>query len=465
MVFGEFRLDLRRRLLLRASTGEPLGLTPRVLDTLIYLVQRPGKLLTRDALMDSIWPDAYVEPNNLSQNVAKLRRLLGETPGQNRFIETVPGRGYRFIAEVSAESPPAAPLERRPQAGARQERQFRQALRLLQRATADNCRRASELLHALLEVEPHFALAWAWLADAHLLAVNVGYANPEALDEAERAATRALELDPRTAVAHAVIGTIRCHRGDWLGAESHFMTAVALDGADPMPRALHASFLLQQIGHSRRALGQLQQAYALTPDDPRMLMNLAMAYCHTGHDAEALRCAQLAIGFGYPEDAAPLAFLFAQAATRGGRYAEAACHAAPMLASIAGASAVVDCIYRALESVPLRANAIERLGEFVHRSIDAFSRVSGLAALAVLWFTQLGSVDRAFAVANAAIDVGAQNGFRPLNWQTLWLPELLPMRQDPRFELLVGRLGFARYWCTFGMPDTAPISSKPSAAM
>lgn len=97
--FGEFRLDARRRILLR--DGEPLALTPKALDTLLYLVEHPGIVLGKDELMHAIWPDTVVEESNLSQNVYTLRRTLGEGRGENHYIATVPGRGYQFIAEVT----------------------------------------------------------------------------------------------------------------------------------------------------------------------------------------------------------------------------------------------------------------------------------------------------------------------------------------------------------------------------
>jgi serine/threonine-protein kinase len=97
--FGEFRLHLAKRLLLRAD-GASVPLTPRVFDTLLQLVQHSGTLLEKEKLMDAIWPDQIVEENNLSQNISTLRRALGETAGAPRYIMTVPGRGYRFLAEV-----------------------------------------------------------------------------------------------------------------------------------------------------------------------------------------------------------------------------------------------------------------------------------------------------------------------------------------------------------------------------
>ena len=97
--FDDFRLDATERILLRR--GEPVPLTPRVFDTLLYLVQHHGKVLEKNELMAQIWPDAIVEENNLNQNISTLRRVFGETRGGNRYIVTVPGRGYRFAANVT----------------------------------------------------------------------------------------------------------------------------------------------------------------------------------------------------------------------------------------------------------------------------------------------------------------------------------------------------------------------------
>ena len=98
--FGDFRLDAAQRVLLLQSGARALPLTSRAFDTLLYLVERPGQLLSKAALMKAVWPDVVVEENSLNQNISLLRRVLGESPGEYRFIVTVPGRGYRFVAEV-----------------------------------------------------------------------------------------------------------------------------------------------------------------------------------------------------------------------------------------------------------------------------------------------------------------------------------------------------------------------------
>src|SRR5450432_2789413 len=112
--FGEFRLDPANHLLLRRD-GTPVRLTSRVFDTLVFMVEHHGTVLDKERLMEAVWSDSIVEENNLAQSISKLRQVLGEKPGTNRFIVTVPGRGYRFAADVTirdgiAEDTPALPL-------------------------------------------------------------------------------------------------------------------------------------------------------------------------------------------------------------------------------------------------------------------------------------------------------------------------------------------------------------------
>jgi serine/threonine-protein kinase len=97
--FGEFRIDAAKRLL-KKEDNEIVPLTPKVFDLLLYLVQNNGKVIEKDELMTAVWTDSIVEENNLSQNISILRRILGEKRGEHIFIATVPGRGYKFVAEV-----------------------------------------------------------------------------------------------------------------------------------------------------------------------------------------------------------------------------------------------------------------------------------------------------------------------------------------------------------------------------
>jgi TolB-like protein/DNA-binding winged helix-turn-helix (wHTH) protein/Tfp pilus assembly protein PilF len=116
--FGHFQIDPAKRLLRRLD-GTTVPLTPRVFDTLLYMVENHDAVLDKERIMEAVWPDSIVEENNLAQAISKLRQVFGETPGSHSYIVTVPGRGYRFVADVNkrtadavlAVSPAAATTE------------------------------------------------------------------------------------------------------------------------------------------------------------------------------------------------------------------------------------------------------------------------------------------------------------------------------------------------------------------
>ena len=101
--FGEFTLDADQKVLLRE--GKPLLLAPKVVETLLILVQNSGRIIEKEALMTQVWPDAFVEESNLTYTIVQLRKMLGDDPRHPRYIETVPKRGYRFIREVEEIKP------------------------------------------------------------------------------------------------------------------------------------------------------------------------------------------------------------------------------------------------------------------------------------------------------------------------------------------------------------------------
>ncbi len=97
--FDFFRVEPRRRLLLR--DGQAVALTPKAFDMLLALIERSGSVVEKDDLMTRVWPDTIVEENNLTVNMSALRKALGETAGERRYIVTVAGRGYKFTASVN----------------------------------------------------------------------------------------------------------------------------------------------------------------------------------------------------------------------------------------------------------------------------------------------------------------------------------------------------------------------------
>jgi DNA-binding winged helix-turn-helix (wHTH) protein/tetratricopeptide (TPR) repeat protein len=104
--FGEFSLDAAKRQLYGRG-GVPVPLRTKAFETLLYLLRRGGRVLDKDELMGAIWPDMVVEENNLTQAISSLRRALGESRAEHRYIMTVPGRGYCFVADVRTRMPHA----------------------------------------------------------------------------------------------------------------------------------------------------------------------------------------------------------------------------------------------------------------------------------------------------------------------------------------------------------------------
>jgi DNA-binding winged helix-turn-helix (wHTH) protein/TolB-like protein/Flp pilus assembly protein TadD len=96
-VFGPFRLEPAERRLTKG--GEPVHLTPKALELLVALATRPGRLVTKEELINEVWPDTFVEEGNLAVNMTRLRQALNDESGQE-YVETVPKRGYRFVATV-----------------------------------------------------------------------------------------------------------------------------------------------------------------------------------------------------------------------------------------------------------------------------------------------------------------------------------------------------------------------------
>jgi DNA-binding winged helix-turn-helix (wHTH) protein len=96
--FGTFRLDVHEQQVWR--NGEEIALTPKAFGVLLMLVRNGGHAVTKEDFMREVWPGTIVEEKNLTDNISILRQVLGDSPQEQRYIKTVPRRGYRFVAEV-----------------------------------------------------------------------------------------------------------------------------------------------------------------------------------------------------------------------------------------------------------------------------------------------------------------------------------------------------------------------------
>jgi DNA-binding winged helix-turn-helix (wHTH) protein/Tol biopolymer transport system component len=115
--FGGFELEPERRSLRSIATAEPVALTAKLFDLLVYLIEHRGRLVEKQELLDAVWPNVIVEEANLPQTISVLRRALGEDPRAHEYIATIPGRGYQFVATVEIAEPQSGTIASEPDAG------------------------------------------------------------------------------------------------------------------------------------------------------------------------------------------------------------------------------------------------------------------------------------------------------------------------------------------------------------
>src|SRR5258708_4209976 len=100
--FKTFCLDTTNHLLWR--NGDRVPITPKAFDVLAYLVEHAGRVVTQDEILEVVWSETYVNPEVLRKYILEIRKVLGDRPGKPEFVETLPKRGYRFVAPVMDES-------------------------------------------------------------------------------------------------------------------------------------------------------------------------------------------------------------------------------------------------------------------------------------------------------------------------------------------------------------------------
>jgi DNA-binding winged helix-turn-helix (wHTH) protein/Tfp pilus assembly protein PilF len=322
--FDQFRLDLVEKALWRDGVAVPL--TPKAFDTLAILVERSGRLVEKDELMRQLWPDSFVEENSLSQNIYLVRKALGEESQGARYIETVPRRGYRFVAPIKEAPggdapaitpslpPPLSPARRfsrtlfvalapalvllavwliwiaprrsgtalklKPMADERNQLTWRstenpeayqayaRGLFFWNKRTEDGFRRSIEYFNQAIAKDPHYALAWAGLADTYAVTGYLRYkfmAADVAYRKAEEAARKALELDQTMAEAHTALSVVRAYRdSDLPGAEEEIKKAIALKENSATAHQRYSIYLRDQ-GRLSDALSAIERAHELDP--------------------------------------------------------------------------------------------------------------------------------------------------------------------------------------------------------
>jgi DNA-binding winged helix-turn-helix (wHTH) protein len=450
--FDGYRVDAGRRRLSRTDDGLVIALPPRVFDTLLALLRKPGQLIGKTELRDMVWPRGGVETNSVDQNISLLRRALGDQRRGASFIATVAGRGYQFVAPVRARAssvPPETPGTR-----SHAMQLYEQAKALVLHPTPDNLRGAISRLRQLVERDEGSGRAWSLLAHAYGTALNYDYPVDGALDHAAHAARNALRIDGDDGGAHAALALVHAMRGDWLESDRCFRTAMAMP-CDPYIGSLRCLYLSMSAGHLQSALDEALQANRLGLAQPYGSCMLALTQAAIGMDDEARRSADRTCALGFSADQAPIADLYAQLAMRRGEFDSAlaillAALTPPELAAGGGKALTAMC--HALGGGEPVAGAVPCL--------RAFESALGPAALNAVprrrlafWYALLGADDMAYDIIGRALDRDAVRGSVGSAWGFLWIPEMARFRRHGRFSELAGRLKLPPYWEARGGPQ------------
>ena len=274
--FGVFDLDLEDREL--RKRGIRVQLQQKPFHILCLLLAKPGEFVTRQQLARHLWPDSHVSfDRSLNTAVNLLRRALGDSPQNPRFIETRTGLGYRFVAPVEhiGEHPVAPPAsepakrgnERLAYAGSFDAYQDYLKGRYFQnKLTEDDLRKSEAYFESALAVDPQCAPAYAGLADTYSLFAFLDVLPArEAHRRAQEFALAALRIDQRLAESHVALGNVKkLYEWDWAGAEACYRTALELN---PQCAGAHQEYaaLLAAFGRHREALEEIRRAHEMDP--------------------------------------------------------------------------------------------------------------------------------------------------------------------------------------------------------
>jgi DNA-binding winged helix-turn-helix (wHTH) protein len=266
--FGEFRFDAEAPLLTRGSRA--LEVSPKALQVLVVLVRNAGQVVSKDDLLNLIWPEAPVEEGNLAVHIHALRRALGSGGAGVEYIETVPKRGYRF----------AAPLTRAEGVGTGDRCRIGECY--LQQQTADGCRRAAAEYRECIKAESNEAKARVGLANTLLLRLVLGDADrSEAVPRARALLQEARQADSTSAEVSLSWSRWFCLADwHWGRAQEELDRAVALADTDETRCVAEAwqGMHMVERGEWESGLQRLRRARAACPLSPFLSRFLAEAH-------------------------------------------------------------------------------------------------------------------------------------------------------------------------------------------
>jgi len=336
--FGDFRLDVGERKLERLDGIRNGSLQEKAFQTLVYLVRNTSTLISKEELLDAIWPDTIVEENNLGKAIHAIRHFLGENSKEHKYIETVPKHGYRFVAPVTKiasgsgttgdQSHPSTSRSSTGQNRSILSPAYDLYLRGKVKAGSENLddtEAAIKILEAAIAIDPELAGTYGQLARAYnTLAFKFSSGTKAKLfhENAEVAILKGLALDPDLAEGHFARGLILWTKRKGFPHEQAICSYQRSLELDPDSDETHhqLSMVYSHIGLMDEAHASIKRALEINPNNTMARFRVGVYHAYQGKYDDAV-----AVFKTIPRDISPLlvdrctAELFAQT----GRLAEA----------------------------------------------------------------------------------------------------------------------------------------------
>jgi DNA-binding winged helix-turn-helix (wHTH) protein/Flp pilus assembly protein TadD len=430
--FGVFEVNLRGREL--RKFGLRVKLQQKPFQILQSLLETPGEFVSREELARVLWPDLHVlVDRSLNTAVNALRRALGDTGRNPRFIESRQGLGYRFIAQVENIQTGQAPT------GIRSRRRSTEAYRdylkgryFSNRLTPEDLHKSVAYFESALARDPGYALAYTGLADTYTQFAFQGMLPAhESFAHAKKFAEAALRSDDQLAETHTSIAGVRRYCDwDWTGAEAAYRRALQLNFDDPRAHRLYADYL-STMGRSEEALREISAAQELDPLS--LVVNMEMAWIlyvardFQGAAEQSWKTLAMEPRFAPAQNTLGLAY------QQLGMTEEAIVELDNARACSGEHPSAQAALAHALAIAGRRAEA----GMF----LDQLQRMSGTRNVSRYWLaivnTALGAYDAAFE----SLDEACENREPWLVWLKVE-PRYDLLREDVRFDRLLRRIGF-----------------------
>lgn len=406
------------------------------------------------------------EPRQLTVTVRLLDTATGTTSWSHSLRGSLGGMAElqgdlaRHLAQIidpEGTQPPVTPATVAPDAYLA----YLKALSLSQRPSPDSVARSIELLRESTRTSPQFPRAHSLLAIQYTMGVMYGFGSAGALQQAREEAAEALAQDDQNGETYCAAGVIDCLGGNWPRAEERFRIAHSLT-ADPVVSGLRCSYLTLSVGQLARAMQQAEYTLQVAPTHPIGVQMLAVLHLTLGNDAQARRYAQFSIEQGQSTSAAPLNDLLAQLSLRDGRIADGVAHLRETLPPRLHGD-TLDALLADLCHPALPATDQLRAAQGLERVVAALSPAEldpPMRKRLLMWYSRLGALDSAFALAGASLDQFGHEGTVGGAWGMLWLAEMQPFRDDERFQLFARRLRLFEYWSEYGPPDGYSLAGE-----